>query len=264
MFSTTSIVAFIASLSLLGLADASPLVKRATDRAPSYVTCKNPKQVAITFDDGVYEYEASVAQYLKGQNVTATFFVNGNNWACIYDANSVKMLQAIIANGHQLASHSWSHPDMTTLSDTQVRQQLDLVETATKKIVGVVPKFFRFPYGAKNDHLLEIAKEYKYETVLWNFDTEDADGATVSYSEGVYDDVAASYPNPAIVLNHSPYKTTTNTVIPYAIKKLKAKGYEFVDVATCTGYQKSQWYKSTTTPGTRDSTWTCSGTPSGK
>lgn len=124
----------------------------------------------------------------------------------------------------------------------------------------------------------------------WNFDSGDTSGKSASDSIAAYKKL--SYPNSHIALNHevrrpSPlllfasstldrlalfphdltsrrrtclqtYKTTTDTVIPAVVPALKAKGYKLVSMAECLGQSA---YQSTGTPGKRDSTWTCSGTP---
>jgi len=229
--------------------------------------CKVSGTFAMTFDDGPYMYEETITDHFVDAKAVTTFFLNGNNWACIYDADVVAQVQYAYQNGMLIGSHTWSHADLTTLSDTAIKQQLDLVETAFKKILGVTPAFMRPPYGSYNDHVLSILHSYNYTVVDWTdaLDTEDADGATVSFSEGVFTKYIKSpgFPTPGISLDHSPYETTADQVAPFAIQKLQAAGYKLVSVAECLGLSKSAWYKTVGTPGKRDSTWTCNGTPSG-
>jgi len=260
----------ILSLSVLGLTTLVSAEKQRIEERASlatvYTTCKTKGTFALTYDDGPYDYEDEVAKLLAAHNVTGTYFLNGNNWACIYDR--ADQVRAAYANGANLiGSHTWSHPDLTTLSTSQIKQELDLVETAFKKILGVKPKFFRPPYGSYNDQVLEILKEYNYDVITWNLDTEDADGAALSYSEKQYDDFVKAHPNGSsagIGLEHSPYLSTASKLTPYAIKALQAAGYKVVTVADCLGLSKSDWYQSVGEPEERDDTWTCDGTPSGR
>ena len=68
---------------------------------------------------------------------------------------------------------------------------------------------FRPPYGNYNDQVLSILAQRGYKKVfLWSDDTEDADGASVSYSENILDGVANDYPNPHLVLSHSTIETS--------------------------------------------------------
>jgi len=260
----------IISLSILGLTSLVNGEKQRLDNRAStatvYTTCKTKGTFAITYDDGPYDYEDEIAKLLTAHNVTGTFFLNGNNWACIYDR--ADQVRAAYANGANLiGSHTWSHADLTTLTATEMRQQLDLTETALKKILGIKPKYFRPPYGSYNDQVLEVLAEYNYNVIIWDVDTEDADGASLAYSEEQYDNFVKAHPKGSshgIGLEHSPYLSTASKLTPYAIKALQAAGYKVVTVAECLGFSKSDWYQSVGAPTARDSTWTCDGTPSGK
>ncbi|KAI9610520.1 hypothetical protein H4Q26_006662 [Puccinia striiformis f. sp. tritici PST-130] len=118
--------------------------------------CSRPGLAALTFDDGPYDYQNQIADYLHNRGINGTFFVNGNNYDCIYDEQYVQRLKRTFAQGHLIGSHTWSHPNISTLSAPQLNQQLDLVERALMKILGVKPKFFRAPYGEHNKQSLDI------------------------------------------------------------------------------------------------------------
>jgi len=238
------------------------LEARSTTYAAVYSTCKVAKTFALTYDDGPYQYEKELSATLKKANATATFFVNGNNWACIYD--QADQIIAADKAGHQIAQHSWSHPNLTKLTEAQLRNQFDMVETALKNIIGKVPAFMRPPYGAYNNLVRKVAHDYGYRIITWDLDTEDGDrsGKDVPYAEKQYDNYHKASGPGGIALNHSPYKSTVEQVTPYAIKKLKADGYRLVSVAECLGYKPDQWYKSKTTPKPRNSkTWVCPKNP---
>lgn len=69
-------------------------------------SCTVPGTVALTFDDGPYIYTAQVLDTLKSNNVRATFFVNGDNWANILNADDQALVHRMIAEGHQIGSHT--------------------------------------------------------------------------------------------------------------------------------------------------------------
>ncbi|GAA5973558.1 hypothetical protein JCM11641_007118 [Rhodosporidiobolus odoratus] len=217
-------------------------------------TCKNSGQIALTFDDGDYPYGTQIANYLTKQGLKGSFFVNGYNWNCIYDR--ADDLVARYKQGHIIGSHTWSHPDITKLSDAKFNQQLDLVETALKKILGIKPRFFRAPYGNTNAAKLKILKARGYTVVGWNFDSNDANGRAPADTVNDYKKLV--YPKTYIALNHETKEGTAKTVIPQIVPALLKKGYQLVDLPTCLGVSP---YQSVGTPGNRDSTWTCSGTP---
>ncbi|KAG8928091.1 Carbohydrate esterase 4 protein [Tulasnella sp. 417] len=92
------------------------IVRRAT--AEVYTQCFAPDTVAITFDDGPYIYNTDIVNILKDYNATATFFVNGNNYECIYSPENEERLKYALSEGHQIASHTWQ---VFSLTDKTVR-----------------------------------------------------------------------------------------------------------------------------------------------
>jgi len=165
------------------------------------------------------------------------------------------IIKRIVAEGHQLGSHTWDHADLTTLSDTQIRQEMTKLETAFRKIVGKVPRYMRPPYGSINDQVRRVLGSLGYTAVLWDIDSGDSLGDSVNESEQIYTDNAI-FPTPHCALNHDPLSTTVNQLAPFAIDLLKGRGYSLVTFGQCIG-DNTGWYKETTTPGTRDSTWVC-------
>jgi peptidoglycan/xylan/chitin deacetylase (PgdA/CDA1 family) len=88
-----------------------------------------------------YSYGQEIEQVFSDNDAKATFFVNGNNWDCIYD--QAEDLIARYNAGHLIGSHTWGHDDISTLSADELNDQLAYVEEALKKILGVKPRFFR-------------------------------------------------------------------------------------------------------------------------
>jgi len=191
---------------------------------------------------------------LVAAGALGTFFMNGNNYECIYDADEIKRVQYAIQYGHQVASHTWSHPDLTTLSFDDIHNEMWLIEQALERIVGKAPAFMRPPYGNYNDLVRQVAYQRGQSLVLWDLDTQDSLGASVATSEQIYADAVAKNPKNLLPLNHEPYDTTAHQVLPYAIQLLQSKGYQLVTLAECLNMEPYMW---TTTPGTPDSTWQC-------
>lgn len=245
----------LVALCLVALVSASPTERRQGGPSARVVTsCTQHNTVALTFDDGPWIYLNDVSDTLTANNVIGTFFFNGNNYACIYDDDSVQRVQYAVAHGHQVASHTWSHSDLTTLNWDQIHNEMWLVEQALWKIVGRYPAFMRPPYGNYNDLVLQASYIRGQAVALWDFDSGDSTGSTPAQSDAAYDALIAQHPSNILALNHETEKTTAHQVLPYAIKKLKAAGYRLVSLAECTGlpaYQKTQ------APTPRDSTWKC-------
>lgn len=70
-------------------------------------SCTVPGTVALTFDDGPYIYTNQVLDLLRNNNIHATFFLNGNNWQSILTDDSKALVQRMVAEGHQIGSHTY-------------------------------------------------------------------------------------------------------------------------------------------------------------
>ncbi|KAG9083542.1 Carbohydrate esterase 4 protein, partial [Ceratobasidium sp. 392] len=195
-----------------------------------------------------------ISDTLTNAGAKGTFFFNGNNWGCIYDENLASGAKYAYEAGHQIASHTWAHQHLPTLSRDELHSEFYQVEQALQKIAGVVPAFVRPPYGEYSDDVVAVASERGQDLVIWDLDSGDSVGATVAQSEQNYDQAIAQHPSTILALNHEVYETTAHTVLPYAIQQLQAAGYQLVTVAECLGKQP---YQSEGSPTPRDSTWKC-------
>ncbi|CAD7066242.1 unnamed protein product [Tilletia caries] len=151
--------------------------------------CRTQGCFAFTFDDG--PNHRKVADDIASIGARATFFVVGNMGKCIYDEDSVQALRYSYNAGHQICSHTWSHPNIETLSRPAIDQQVQLVEEALFKILGVVPACIRPPYGS-------------------------ASPSTIQYLNQKYRSLHA--PQNVIIFNHETVPTTSNQVIPQALQ----------------------------------------------
>ncbi|KAG8707104.1 Carbohydrate esterase 4 protein [Ceratobasidium sp. 423] len=241
---------FLAKLALVGTMASSLLgalaVPLTTSKVPRQLAqvitkCTVPNTVALTFDDAI------IAAGGK-----ATFFVNGNNYGCIYDAENVERVKYLYDAGHQVASHTWAHKDLATLTWDQVHDEMWRVEQALQRITGAVPAFMRPPYGSYNDNVLAASAVRGQKVAIWDFDSGDSVGATPAESKQRYTDIANQHPSTILTLNHETHEGTAHEVIPHAISVLQAKGYKLVTLAECLGEQP---YQSVGSPAT--GSWTC-------
>lgn len=181
---------------------------------------------ALTFDDGPSRYTPALLDALAEYGIKATFFMLGKNVQLFPE-----IVRRIQAEGHEIGNHSWSHPNLRTLSLEKLREQLCNTDRALRDL-GVTPLYMRPPYGAFDDRVVEVANELGIDIVLWSLDSYDwkrlpSDYAKLRSTRGtVYDDGALR----GIFLFHDIHKATVDD-LPRIIANLRAGGCEkFVTV----------------------------------
>ncbi|KAJ7669456.1 carbohydrate esterase family 4 protein, partial [Mycena polygramma] len=189
---------------------------------------------------GPYKYLRNISDQFTAAGAKATFFFNGNNWDCIYDAARVSDIQYAYAAGHMIGSHTWSHADLTQISSAQLVDAMYRTEEALSRIIGIKPAFMRPPFGAYNDGVQSTAFSRGQSLAIWDQDTEDADGAGVPFGKAQYKNVVDKHLNNALFLEHEPYDTTAGQLIPYAINLFQSNGYKLVSLAECLGVDPYQ------------------------
>jgi peptidoglycan/xylan/chitin deacetylase (PgdA/CDA1 family) len=134
--------AFVTSSLLAGVASAHPQhSKRTLPLGTVIYSCTVSGTVALTFDDGPYIYTDALLTALEAGGHRATFFQNGQNYDNIYSYNTT--IQRMIAGNHQVCSHTWSHADLTTLTDAGIAKEMQELEVAFTNIIGKIPTYMR-------------------------------------------------------------------------------------------------------------------------
>ncbi|SDZ86693.1 Peptidoglycan/xylan/chitin deacetylase, PgdA/CDA1 family [Thalassobacillus cyri] len=197
--------------------------------ASTFVTKANTsgKLVALTFDDGSDGTNIDrILRVLSDEEIPTTFFLTGSG-----TNNHPAAIKRIVAGGHEVANHSYSHPDFTKLTAAQIKSELDRTEAIVKSTTGksTIP-LFRAPFGSANAAVLTAAGNAGYTyTIHWNIDTLDWKG--LSKTE-VYRRVVDNIVPGSIVLMHTGAGASgTPDALPDMIRSLKAKGYRFVTVS---------------------------------
>ncbi|MDD4080790.1 MAG: polysaccharide deacetylase family protein, partial [Eubacteriales bacterium] len=124
--------------------------------------------LAITFDDGPSPATEAILDQLKAYGAKATFFVLGRNIA-----GNEAILKRAADEGHQLASHSWSHPNLDDLSSSAVRSQMTRTMNKIEEITGRKVSMMRPPYGASNRLTRRVMTELGLPVILWGVDSLD-------------------------------------------------------------------------------------------
>src|SRR5206468_11243115 len=180
--------------------------------------------IAMTFDDGPSAtLTPKLLDLLAAHHIKATFFVIGENVAEHPD-----IVARAAREGHEIANHSWSHPNFAKLSDEAVRRQLWRTDEAIKGATGMRPTLLRPPYGSITEREKRwIHDEFGYQIVLWDVDPYDwkRPGPAVVRNRILRETRPGS-----IVLSHDIHPGTIEAM-PSTFDALEAKGFKFVTVS---------------------------------
>ncbi|KAF9947096.1 Carbohydrate esterase 4 protein [Modicella reniformis] len=230
--------AFLVAMTLLATASVSSarVVKKKSSPPPQVITsCIKRKTVALTFDDGPAQFATDVADALDAVGGKGTFFLNGNNHVNIFEPKARNTTKYLFDHGHQIASHTWTHPNLNTLTRKQIVSEFKKNDDALYEILKIRSAFMRPPFGEYNDLVLSVARERGQRLVMWDLDTRDALGAKAEDSMKAIDNFAEKRPKNMLILMHDIIEPTVHRVVPHAIKVLSKAGYRLVTVAECLG-----------------------------
>jgi peptidoglycan/xylan/chitin deacetylase (PgdA/CDA1 family) len=110
---------------------------------------------------------------LNELNVTGTFFINGRTSANLSHPRDRAIVKKAYQYGHQIASHTYTHNDLSELNATQVKWEMLQLEDEIYEIIGVRPRYMRPPYGRLSDVALKVIQQLGYRIIVWNIDTND-------------------------------------------------------------------------------------------
>jgi peptidoglycan/xylan/chitin deacetylase (PgdA/CDA1 family) len=180
--------------------------------------------IAMTFDDGPSaENTPRLLEMLKQRNVKATFFLIGQN-----AASNPDIVRRILADGHEIGNHSWTHPQLSKLSDDRVTAEITQTQDVIKDTSGFTPSLLRPPYGAITPRQREwVENRFGLNIILWSVDPLDwkRPGASV-ITQRILSQVRPG----AIILSHDIHKQTVDAM-PATLDGLIAKGYKFATVS---------------------------------
>lgn len=191
---------------------------------PEYYVHAGPKAIALTIDDGPDpRYTPQVLKLLHKYGITATFCMVGSNVQ-----THPALVREVVAQGHHIANHTWTHPDLVNMRHAAVLDQIErttgAIHTATH---GYLPTIFRAPYGAWSSDTLAICKRLKLLALDWSVDPRDWSRPGVS---SIVNNVMANTRTGSIILEHDGGGDRSQTVAALRIflPRLLAKGYHFV------------------------------------
>ena len=178
------------------------------------------KLVALTFDDGPDAKDTPrLLDGLAQRGVKVTFFIQGVN-----AQNHTDILAREYNEGHQLANHSWNHPEMTGETNETIKSQIAQTDAVLDSVCGAGGKYLvRPPYGSTNDRVINAIGR---PLICWSVDPQDWKYLN-AYT--VRDNIVGSAYDGSIILVHDIHSTTVDGAL-MAVDQLLAQGYEFVTV----------------------------------
>jgi peptidoglycan/xylan/chitin deacetylase (PgdA/CDA1 family) len=178
------------------------------------------KNIALTFDDAPDENNTThLLDILKAHHVKAAFFMIG---ATMNDTNAT-VVKRSSDEGHLVLNHTFTHPRLSNLNESNITAQLDHAATRIETITGHYPLLYRPPYGSINPLVVNTLNAHGLTTVLWSLDSLDW---TLKDSSAVVENVISNIRNGDIILMHR--NPTSVGSLPAIIEKLTERGYTFV------------------------------------
>ncbi|KAG0040239.1 hypothetical protein BGZ82_004243 [Podila clonocystis] len=207
-------------------------------------TCTKPGVVAWTIDDGPGIYNDQLLAIMAKKNVTATFFVLGT--MIDQDAAQAGSLKKILAGGHQLASHTYSHGNLDNMTVDQMKKEMSSTSDTMFEHAGVRPRYMRAPEGRCGPQCTKVMHDLGLIISHWNVDTNDwrfmneKDPLEATEKSMVeINDVILNNSDPAkdsfILLQHEIHKFSVEHLADRVIDSIQKKGYRFVSMEECVG-----------------------------
>jgi peptidoglycan/xylan/chitin deacetylase (PgdA/CDA1 family) len=180
---------------------------------------KSRAVVALTFDGGAGSAPTKkILDTLRKHNVRVTMFVTGK-WA----EENPALIRQMVADGHEFANHTYTHSDLTKMSDAAITDEIKRTEQIIINMTGQNPKpYFRPPYGAYNARVANLLHQLGYYTIMWTLDS--GDWLADSTVQTVLNKVVTQSANGSIVVQHLGEPKSADA-LDTIIVRLKERGF---------------------------------------
>lgn len=181
----------------------------------------NQSRVAITFDTGQgTPVVLRILDILQEKQVHATFFMMGS-WV----EKNQEVAQRIVARGHNIGNHSYSHPDFRNLSDERMDWELEATENAVLAATGCSTRpFLRAPFGSTDNRIRARHVTLGYRDIMWTIDSGDWRGFSAATMQEI---ILSRARAGAILIFHSSVPESA-LALPGVIDGLRAQGFALV------------------------------------
>lgn len=178
-----------------------------------------PPKIALTFDDGPSpHYTPKLLDGLKERGVKATFFLIGKN-----AEKNPDLVKRIYDEGHLVGNHTYSHVEITKVTDEVAREEIEKTNAVINAITGGSVEFVRPPFGLWQR---DLELNLQVIPVMWTIDPLDW---TTKNTEEIVNKVVTKAEENDIILLHDCYDTSVYAALRI-VDALKEKGFEFVTV----------------------------------
>src|SRR5258708_23425583 len=224
----------------------------------------HPNKVALSFDDGPDpKWTPLILDILKRHKAKGTFFMIGE----LGEENN-GVMQRVYREGHEVGNHTWTHPDISEISNRQVDLELNLTERLFASELGVQPLYFRPPYSIDqepdtNDQAAPVARieTLGYVIIGNKIDTNDWDEhprkTPKEITDSVFQQIADMRTHPwnkgSVILLHDGGgdRSATVAALPVLIEALQSRGYVIVPVSGVVGKNRAEVMPPLTSPPPR-------------
>ncbi|MCK9860854.1 polysaccharide deacetylase family protein [Paenibacillus sp. ATY16] len=185
------------------------------------------KAVAFTFDDGPNPvYTPELLEIFAEAGGKATFYMIGEQIAA-----HPEVARLVHEQGHEIGNHSYTHPNMTELSDEELESELSRTEELIKQVTGTRAATMRLPYLAGDERVQAILEREGYPSIgALNMDAKDWDMPGVDH---ILETTRREVRNGSILIFHDGFGDRSQSVeaVRVLTKELTASGYRLVTVS---------------------------------
>jgi len=164
------------------------------------------KEVALTFDDGPTEFTPKFLDLLKENNIQATFFCIGKQIE-----KYPETFQRIIAEGHSIGNHTFSHSNNTGfLSTSKMIEEIQKCDEVMLKIGNSKTNLYRPPFGVTNPNISKAIKKMQKKSIGWNVRSLDT---VIEDEKKIYNKITKNLKKGSIILLHDTSEKTYNVLV---------------------------------------------------
>ena len=188
---------------------------------------RTKKVMIFTFDAGDKAQSAEgILTVLAKHHVKGTFFMTGK----FIEANPA-LVKQISSGGNEIFDHTYDHKDLTTLTDAQIKAELDGMNALLASTTGMSARpYFRAPYGARDLRVRTAAAADGFQSVYWTLDARDWMESTGETADQVRERILSNIAPGTIVLMHVG-DTITAAILDDVFTKIEAQGYKIVSLS---------------------------------